>query len=144
MNKVDPFYTAYRGSFSAILKWPELDGFWLALKQRAGENWYAYTIGEPPPASPLSAEQLLAFIDSLDARLREEHKEDYCGIVYVDDKSSPSYIKIYDPKNLGVVCGISREPIFPGWIISLLPAKPIEELPPLEEEKKSWWKKLFG
>lgn len=142
-EQTDPFYITYRGAFSNLLRWHDLDAFWQVLRESATQQWYIYFTEQAPPEKPASAEELLAFIDEIDKSLRKEHAEDYCGIVYVDDRSTPAYIKIYDPANLGVVCGISREPIFPGWIISTLPPRPLAQLPPLPEQKTSWWRRLI-
>lgn len=137
-----PFYNAYRGAFSNLLRWHELDSFWQVLRDQAGQGWYVYQTDQVPPADTMSADALNQFINEIDQQLHAEHQEDYCGIVYVDDRTEPAFIKIYDPKNLGVVCGIGREPIFPGWIISKLQPLSLEQLPPLTEPKQSLWQKL--
>ncbi len=142
-DKIDPFYIAYRGAFTGILKWSDLDVFWSILSASADQGWYVYTTAEAPPHHTLSSEELKHFIVQLDKQLRADHAEDYCGIVYVDSKTEPSYIKVYDPKNLGVVCGIGREPIFPGWILSRLMPKNLDKLPPMEKKSKSWWRRLL-
>jgi len=141
-KQIEPFYKTYRGAFTSLLRWHDVDAFWAIVRERAGAGWYIYTIGNNPPEKTANVEDLCRFIEDIDARLRKEHEEDYCGIIYVDSKTEPSYIKIYNPKNLGVVCGIGREPIPPGWIISLLPPKPIEDLPALQEQSQSWWQRL--
>ena len=140
-EQIDPFYKTYRGAFSSLLRWHEVDAFWALLREQAGAGWYVYTIGKNPPAKTASVEELCRFIEEIDARLRREHEEDYCGIIYVDSKTEPTYIKIYDPKNLGVVCGIGREPIPPGWIISKLAPRSIEELPPQGEQAQGLWQR---
>lgn len=142
-SKADPFYTAYRGAFTGLLKWPDLDAFWQVLEAQADKGWYIYTTAEAPPTQPATAEELRAFIHHIDRHLRREHAEDYCGIVYTDSKTGPAYIKIYNPNNLGVVCGIGREPIFPGWIISRLPPRPLEQLPPLQDKARPWWRRIL-
>ncbi len=145
MNKViDPFYIAYRGAFGSLLKWPDLDAFWQVLSAQADKGWYIYVTAETPPTKPASAEQVRAFIEEIDSYLHREHDEDYCGIVYADSKTEPAYIKIYDPGNLGVVCGIGREPIFPGWVISLLPPRSLAQLPPLADKVKPWWRRILS
>ncbi|MGB5253048.1 MAG: hypothetical protein WBN68_10020, partial [Sedimenticolaceae bacterium] len=112
-----PFLVAFRGSFTSALRWPQLDALWQRMRvQPAG--WYVYAVGEPPPSSPATADDLLRFIDRMDALLRAEHDEDYCGIVYADDPAVPRMIKIYDPANLGVSCGYSDNPPLPGWVLS--------------------------
>lgn len=142
-QEIDPFYLAYRGAFTGLLKWPDLDALWQEVTGRAEQAWYIYTTSEAPPATPATEQELRDFIRHIDKRLRTDHAEDYCGIVYADSKTNPTYIKIYDPNNLGVVCGISREPIFPGWILSQLPPKPLEGLPPLAEKPPSWWRRIL-
>lgn len=144
MNKIDPFYLAYRGAFTSLLKWPDLEDFWQVLSRQVDKGWYIYTTAEAPPAQPVSADDLKQFINEIDKQLHAQHNEDYCGIVYVDNKTKPAFIKIYDPKNLGVVCGIGREPIFPGWILSLLPPRSLDELPPLSGEARPWWRRILS
>ena len=81
----ESFLQAYRGSFVGIRQWQELDIFWETLKSKADDNWYIYAIGEPVPSSSATSGQLKQFINEIDALLRKEHQEDYCGIVYVDN-----------------------------------------------------------
>ncbi len=144
MAEADAFLTAFRGSFVAILRWPQLDEFWLRLKAQA-EGWYVYAPGEAPPQETVSAEALCAFVDELDTLLRREHAESYCGVVYVDDPQQPAFIKIYDPNHLGSSCGSSgAPPPLPGWILSRL--KPVDlpaALPP-PANRRRWWQRLFG
>ena len=137
------FYTQYRGSFTSLLKWQNLDNFWRLLLKNDEPCWYVYDTGKPPPAVTLSADEFRNFIQFIDHHLRDLHKHDYCGIVYTDSKTKPTFIKIYDPKNLGVSCGIGPEPIPPGWIISLTEPLTIEKIPPLTPPKKPWWKRLL-
>lgn len=146
MNKtdnIDPFFSRYRGAFTSLLKWPDLEAFWQILLSQADRGWYVYRTSEVPPEHTVTAEEFKKLVGEIDHYLRQEHKVDYCGIVYTDNKAEPEYIKVYDPNNLGVVCGIGREPIFPGWIISLLPPKSLQDLPPLMNEAKSWWRRVL-
>ncbi len=143
-QEIDAFYRAYSGAFYNLLRWRELDDFWHVLRGKANDGWYVYAVGEEPPQTTQSAENLQAFIDEIDALLHKEHDEDYCGIVYVDDKSNPSYIKIYDPNNLGAVCGSSGHHVPPGWIISRIPPRTLKDLPFLTESRKRWWRKIIG
>ncbi len=110
----------------------------------ADQGWYVYAIGEEPPAEAVSAEKLRQFIVQINELLRREHDEDYCGIVYVDDKEEPSFIKIYDPNNLGTVCGSSDSPSLPGWTLSKqVPADlPLAFPPP--GNRRRWWRRFFG
>ena len=137
------FVTAFRGSFTGILRWHQLDVLWQALKDRHAD-FYIYAVGETPPAKPASREDLLRFIDEINKLLRAEHQEDYCGIVYVDDREKPSFIKIFDPNNLGVTCGFSDNPPLPGWIVSTLPPVDLQDALPQTGSRRRWWQRLFG
>lgn len=138
------FYTRFRGSFSGILKWSQLDELWHVLKATTNTGWYIYAIGEDAPQQPVSAEQLNTFIDEIDLLLRKEHRENYCGVVYVDDKTHPTFVKIYDPNNLGVVCGFSDNPPLPGWILSRIKPEVLDEKHLTSQSRKQWWRRLFS
>lgn len=133
----------FRGSFVSMMRWPQLDSFWETLRQQADAGWYVYAIGEPPPDQPLDESRLKAFISQVDKLLHEEHEEDYCGIVYVDNPQAPTFIKIYDPNNLGVSCGYSDNPPLPGWTLSLAPPCDLEHALPPPGNRQRWWRRLF-
>ncbi|APZ44471.1 hypothetical protein [Acidihalobacter ferrooxydans] len=132
------------GSFKGVLRWHQLDTFWAALRNAAGKGWYIYAVGEAVPDSPSSAEDVQRFIDEIDALLRREHDEDYCGIVYADDLQTPALIKIFDPNNLGSSCGSSMNPPKPGWILSLQQPTDLTDTAPLPNNRRRWWNRLFG
>ncbi len=138
------FASRLHGSFVALLKWEQFDQTWQALAQRANEGWYVYAIGEAPPETPASPEAFRRFLDEISELLHREHEHDYCGIVYVDDREKPELVKIYDPNNLGVVCGYSESPPLPGWVISRLKPTPIETPAPPAGNRRRWWQRLFG
>ncbi len=138
------FYLRFRGSFTGILKWPQLDEFWKVLTDKSDAGWYIYAIGESVPEHPASAEAVKVFIDEIDKLLRKEHQEDYCGVVYVDDKNNPEFVKIYDPNNLGVVCGFSDNPPIPGWIVTLIKPEQLDENTFLTKSRQRWWQRIFS
>ncbi|MEN8175914.1 MAG: hypothetical protein ABFS23_09135 [Pseudomonadota bacterium] len=137
------FITAFRGSFTSTLRWHQLDALWRVVRDDVRDDWYVYAVGEAPPRTPSSHGELLRFIDEVDVLLRREHEEDFCGIVYADDLARPSLIKIYDPNNLGVVCGYSENPPLPGWVLSRLPPAdlPAAQAPP--KNRRRWWQRRF-
>ena len=138
------FRAAFKGSFSGVLRWENLDELWQRLREDAAGGWYLYAVGEPPPSETIGADELTHFIRQVDELIRREHGEDYCGIVYVDDASAPSFVKIFDPNNLGVSCGYSDNPPLPGWILSKLPPVDLQAPMPLPGNRRRWWQRLFA
>ena len=116
MNE-DEYKQACLGKFTSILKWEDLDAFWRAI-QASESPWYIYDTGQAPPGTVVDANELTTFLGHADTLLRERHEHDYCGIVYADNLEHPRMVKIYDPDNLGVVCGYSDNPPLPKWILS--------------------------
>lgn len=137
--------TAFRGSFINMLRWEQLDTLWATLRAQTGANWYIYAIGEPPPQTAASPRAMDTFLSEIDRLLRQDHGEDYCGIVYADDRDTPAFIKIYDPNNLGSVCGSSgAPPPLPGWILSHQPPEDLPAARPQPGNRRRWWRRLFA
>ena len=137
-----PFIDAFQGKFTNMLRWEQLDELWDTVKS-TGKHWYIYAVGETPPDESASHQQLDTFISEVTRLLKEEHQEDYCGIVYADNKEDPSFIKIYDPGNLGVVCGFSDHPPLPGWGLSELKPTDLNAALPQPGNRKRWWQRIF-
>lgn len=135
------FACLFSGRLYGVVSWEQLDAFWKSIDKAAG--WYLYAVGEPPPEAPSEEAQVAAFIERVDALLRKEHREDYCGIVYADDLADPRLVKIYDPNHLGASCGASSHAVLPGWVLSRVPP---EDLKPkfMPENRRRWWRELFG
>lgn len=152
------FQGLYTGRLWSVLAWDQLTALWQRIDPAAG--WYLVAVGvvgprsgvpgtqsEPGPTSgvpPVDAASVSAFIERIDALLRTEHRESYCGIVYADDLENPRLIKIYDPNNLGSSCGSSKTPHPPGWIMSRLPPDEIVTARAAPENRKRWWQNLLG
>jgi len=137
------FAEAYRGMFHGVLRWPQLGELWDVLRKDADSDWYLYAVGTPPPTETVAADKLIEFIAEIDVLLRREHGEDYCGVVYTDSFDRPSFVKIFDPNNLGVSCGFSDNPPPPGWILSKLAPTDIKA-PTQPGNRRRWWQRLFG
>lgn len=138
------FMSLYRGRLQGAMQWSDLDDLWVVLKQQTDKQWYVYHVGEAPPTSTASKDQFELFLNEIDTLLHKEHEEDYCGIVYVNDPKDPALVKIYDPNNLGVVCGYSENPPLPGWVLSTVAPDNLELAFPPVQSRKRWWKKIFG
>jgi hypothetical protein len=149
--------------------WDQLTALWLRIDPAAG--WYLQAVGvagprsgspgmqstcpqsgipgtQSAPAPTISkaadAATVSAFIERIDALLRADHHESYCGIVYADDLENPRLIKIFDPNNLGSSCGSSKNPPGPGWIMSRVEPDEILADRPAPENRKRWWRSLLG
>ncbi len=98
------------------------------------------TVGETLPESAADAETATRFLREIDALLRRDHHEDYCGIVYADDLDNPTLVKIYDPNNLGSSCGgTGKHAIPPGWVMSRVPPREIIHSGVVAANRKRWW-----
>jgi hypothetical protein len=145
MDTQNSFMPQFNGYFKSILKWDQFDDFWLQLANNPSDDWYIYAIGEAPPVQCASTDKFQAFLISVAELLHRDHHEKYCGIVYVDDFDSPEFIKIYDPNNLGSVCGSSSHPPpLPGWIISKVTPVDLEAGLPQTGSRRRWWERIFN
>jgi hypothetical protein len=138
------YLRAYNGFFKGALRWPEFDRLWAQLQRRSDDGWYIYTVGEPPPTAPASRDQFEGFLAEIKQHLLDEHQEDYCGIVYADDHDEPSFVKIFDPNNLGMVCGSSEIPTLPGWTLSRIVPDDLEEALLHPRRRQRWWRRILG
>lgn len=138
LPEVNPEFDAlFNGTLVSLLTWEQLGEFWARLDPTGG--WYLYALGEPRPDKPAEAPQVTAFIREIDALLRREHHEDYCGIVYADDLQNPRLIKIYDPNHLGTSCGSGRARILPGWVMSRMPPSDLAPGHHVPQNRRRWW-----
>lgn len=141
----DPYLAAFNGKFIGLRSWDDLDELWQAIADQGPERgWYVYAVGEDPPVEPLDRERLADFIAGLDELLRRDHDEDYCGIVYADDPARPRFVKVYDPNNLGAVCGSSASKVLPGWVLSTLRPSDLPAAFPPPANRRRWWRRLVG
>lgn len=137
------FDRLYHGLLFSLMSWDQLDAFWQKIDPAAG--WCLYAVGEPLPEGPASAELTARFIKEVNALLRADHHEDYCGIVYADDLDQPHLIKIYDPNNLGSSCGGSgKNTPPPGWIMSLAPPSEVPFHGILPAARRRWWQAVLA
>jgi hypothetical protein len=144
MDNVDAYIKTFRGGFSGIMRWAQLGELWNKVSADAAGGWYIYAIGEPPPEAPADGDQVKRFLEEIDSVIRKDHGEDYCGIVYTDSREHPEFIKIYDPNNLGVVCGASENPPLPGWTLSKLRPVNLPQAFPVPANRRRWWRRLFN
>ena len=134
------FQAKMDGLLYSLLSWDQLTAFWSKLDIQA--EWYLYAVGQPVPDAPADANQVADFIARIDALLRLEHEERYCGIVYADNVNAPGFVVIYDPNNLGVSCGSSNMRVLPGWVMSQVPPDELSAIVP--NNRKRWWESFLS
>lgn len=136
------FQRQLNGMLYSLMSWQQLADFWKRIDHQGG--WYLYAVGEALPRSPSGAAQVDNFIKEIDALLRRDHHESYCGIVYADNLEQPNFVKIYDPSHLGSSCGSSKNSPLPGWVMSLVPPTELTPKWLLPANRKRWWQTLCG
>ena len=134
-----PFWTAYQGRFYGILTWPDVDRFWAAMADSNGD-WFVFDTEQTAPKTVALAAELDQTVDAAIALIDTRRDRSHCGAIYVDDHKFPTFIKVFDPSEMGSACNISGIPVLPRWIFSRI--KP-EDLPtPPPPEKPSLFKRL--
>ena len=136
------FQDLLNGPLQGIMSWQQWDAVCDHVRN-SGDAWYVYAVGHGLPEAPLVDAALNVALTEINDLLRRDHEEDYLGIAYADDLSSPALIKIYDPNNLGASCGSSGRSIPPGWVLSRQPPQPIASDIPIPNNRRRWWLSLM-
>jgi hypothetical protein len=139
---MNAFETKLNGTLYGLIQWSAWDRLKALLQEDAAARWYVSAAGATVPAGPLDPVALHVLLDEITALLRNDHREDYLGIVYVDDFDAPTLVKIYDPNNLGASCGSIGFKVPPGWVLSLDRPTPIDAATPLPGNRRRWWEAL--
>lgn len=144
MTESSEFDRQYNGLLYSVMRWDQLTAFWASIQADAG--WYLYAVGQNVPVAPSSVEKVQQFTSEIDALLRREHHEDYCAIVYADKLDQPSFIKIYDPNQLGSSCGSSatKSKVLPGWIMSQVAPHELRIDGMVTGQRQRWWQTFLG
>ncbi len=141
---IERFSELFKGKFYGVLRWHQLEHIWEVVKSDKAEGWYIYQINQSAPDAVVQNDELTLKIEQIDRYLREQHDEDYCGIVYADNLDKPEFIKVFDPESLGTSCSIAKTPPLPKWIISKIKPQ-ILTLPHENINKpKRWFGNLFS
>ncbi len=134
----------FSGRLSGVLNWNKMDEFWALLGQDSN-GWYIYTCNEDAPVTPSTPDDYMEFLDQSIGFIRERDTMNYCGAVYADGLSNPTFVKMFDPKKMGSACGSSKNPALPKWIISRV--RPREILKATAKDKpgkRGLFKTLFS
>ena len=140
----EEFLQKYNGVLRGVLQWDKLDTLWSSIRKQKSDGWYIYALGHELPEKIADSDDVEHFIERMDKLLRAEHDEDYCGIVYTDDFTKPTLVKIFDPNNLGTSCGSSKIPPLPGWVMSRSKPEILDASLVLPGNRKRWWSTLWN
>ena len=143
-NQTETFLSAFNGKFFGVLRWNQVDDLWAVLKKAEDSKWYVYAVGEEPPTKALEHKEFVTVIEKINTLLRQEHDEDYCGIIYTDDFKKPNFIKVFDPNNIGTSCSIATKGPLPGWVLSKIPPIDLAEANKPTANRRRWWQKILG
>ncbi len=125
------YWRRFRGPFSGVLKWLDVDSLWAGLKS-SPTDWYVFDPAGHTPETPLDKAGFLRFLEEAEELVNQRRDRPSCGAVYLDQPENPAYIKIFDPAHMGTSCSCSDTPVMPRWIVShmmpdALPQPPIEK-----------------
>lgn len=115
------FRAAYNGSLSGLLTWDDADRVFDIVRS-IPNGWWVYNTRDAVPAATEVVESLAGRIDEIQTFLKRNHKADYCGFVYVDDRASPRLIKVFDPRNASS-CSLGRP--LPAYTLSRMRPVPL-------------------
>lgn len=139
---MNAFETKLNGTLYGLMQWSDWDRLHARLSKETTARWHVSAVGALAPAAPLDPAALRVLLAEITQLLRSDHREEYLGIVYVDDIGAPSLIKIYDPNNLGASCGSIGFKVPPGWVLSLDRPTSIQAPAPLPGNRRRWWEAL--
>lgn len=113
------YLAQFQGRFIGIMQWDDCHALFDTLTANPANDWHFYdTTRTTMPQTVIDANTLVKQLTTIKSILQTEHQERYCGIVYVDDLKNPNFIKIFNPNNLGKICGSSEHPPIPQWLLS--------------------------
>ncbi len=115
------YLAQFQGRFIGIMQWDKCNALFDTLIDNPSNDWHFYDTTSTVPLSVTSANTLVERLTSIKSIIQDKHKERYCGVVYVDDLKNPTFIKIFNPNNLGKACGSSEHPPIPQWLLSKTP-----------------------
>lgn len=127
-----PFWRLYQGRASGLLHWPEVDAFWATLSQTPS-GWYVYDLETPPPENPHSPADFSTALKAAQSLVNARRDRSHSGAIYIDNRETPAFIKVFDPSNMGTSCGGAHDMIFPRYIFSKAKPEPRPAPPPAKK-----------
>ncbi len=123
------FWQLFSKRASGILQWSDMDAFWAELKHTGGQ-WYVFDPSQDAPEMPLSGNELQVALDTAQTLVNQRRELPMSGTVYVDNRETPTFFKVFDPANMGSSCSCSTEPVMPRYIFSQIKPDSLPFAPP--------------
>ncbi len=99
------------------------------VKQTGGQ-WYVFDPSQDAPEMPLSGNELQVALDAAQTLVNQRRELPMSGAVYVDNRETPTFFKVFDPANMGSSCSCSTEPVMPRYIFSQIKPDSLPFAPP--------------
>jgi hypothetical protein len=123
-----PFWRAYQGPMAGMVNWARLDAFWPVL-QASGGAWYVTDLESGAlPDAPATSDEFAATLALAQAMYDPVRDRSWCGVVFADDPAAPSFVKLFDPWNMGASCGSSGVRVMPRWVLSRIAPDALPEV----------------
>ena len=135
------FWRAWQGRFQGVLSWDDFDAL-LQLLAQGGGAWFVWDMEGVVPQRPASQGALAAVLEAVREMNAPVRARSYCGTVYADDPGAPSFVKAFDPYQMGATCGSSGERIMPRFVFSMIRPEPLPAPEPAPEP--GFWRRLSG
>lgn len=76
------FEAKLNGTLYGLMQWPAWDRLEALLREETVGRWYVSAVGAEAPTTPLDPAALCLLLAEITTLLRNDHREDYLGIVY--------------------------------------------------------------
>ena len=120
-----PYWTAFQGKLHGFPMWPMLDRFWPVLSESGGA-WYIHDFdSDTVPDHPASGDDVAALLADVLEMYAPARSRSFCGVVFVDDTTNPTFVKLFDPWKMGASCGSSGERTLPRFVLSRIKPEPL-------------------
>lgn len=124
------FWRAYDGSFFGLLQWADVDGFWTFLAANP-EGWYVFDPDGDAPDATMDVGDFALFLLAATALVNSRRERSMSGAIYVDDRTNPTFAKIFDPVNMGSACNVSGVRTMPRWVVSRMKPDALPKVGPV-------------
>jgi hypothetical protein len=111
MAPAKTYRESFEGWLSGLMQWDDVEAVLHRIAAEP-EGWWIYETARELPVATEPPASLRARLDDILAFLRRHHRADYCGFAYVDDKTAPALLKVYDPRNASACSLAAPLPVF--------------------------------